>query len=114
MAGPGKGPGARRGFWNKGEPCEDLNGPKRPGGKKGQWGTRRPRGPRDFSKVFERKDADGDGKLTLEEFTATDRPTPAERFKAADADGDGFVTAEELKESAKQFMGRRRSPQETD
>jgi hypothetical protein len=110
-AGPGKGPGTRRGFWNKGEPCED---PKGPAGQKGRWGDRRPRGPRDFSKVFERKDADGDGKLSLQEFTATDRPTPAERFKAADADGDGFVTAEELKESAKQFMGRRRSPQETD
>ena len=114
MAGPGKGPGTRRGFWNKGEPCQDPNGLGKPGGKKGQWGTRRPRGPRDFSKVFERKDTDGNGKLTLQEFTATNRPTPAERFEAADADGDGFVTAEELKESAKQFMGRKRLPQETD
>ena len=108
MAGPGPK------LYGEGKPCEDPNGPRRPGGKKGQWGTRRPRGPRDFSKVFERKDADGDGKLTLQEFTATNRPTPAERFKAADADGDGFVTAEELKESAKQFMGRRHPPQETD
>jgi Spy/CpxP family protein refolding chaperone len=110
-AGPGKGPGTRRGFWNKGEPCEDPNGPA---GQKGRWSGRKPRGPRDFSKVFERKDADGDGKLSLQEFTATNRPTPAERFEAADADGDGFVTVEELKGSAKQFMGRRRPPQETD
>ncbi len=114
MAGPGEGPMSRHGRWSKGQACQDPNEPKGHRGHKGPRGAGRPGGPRDFSKVFERKDADGDGKLSLQEFTATDRPTPAERFKAADADGDGFVTAEELKESAKQFMGRRRPPQETD
>ena len=108
MAGQGKGPMARRGFRNKGESCEDPRGSR---GQKGRRGGRKPRGPRDFSKVFELKDADGDGKLTLEEFTAGSRRAKAEHFEAADADGDGFVTPEELKESAKQFMGRRRSPQ---
>ena len=110
MGGPGKGPMAQHGRWNKDQPCQDSDGPKGHRGQKGPWGERQA-GPMDFSKVFERRDADGDGKLSLEEFTATNRPTPAERFKAADADGDGFVTPEELKESAKQFMGRRRPPQ---
>jgi Ca2+-binding EF-hand superfamily protein len=57
------------------------------------------------------KDTNGDGKLSLEEFSTTKMPTPAELFKKADTNGDGFLTADELKESMAQFKGPQGEPQ---
>ena len=52
-----------------------------------------PRGPViDFAQA----DADGDGKLTLEEIQAQGKMRMAERFALADADGDGVVTSHEM------------------
>lgn len=48
---------------------------------------------------FEQLDADGDGKLTLEEF----RAPMQERMKAADADGDGVLSQEEV-DAAREAM----------
>ena len=46
--------------------------------------------------MFSRRDVDGDGKLTFDEFTAgMKEPALAkaeQRFKRIDADGDGAVT----------------------
>lgn len=68
---------------------------KKDGGKKGNG-----LGPK-AEAVFKKKDTDGDGKLTLAEFTAgipENRKAKAEtRFKKLDKDTDGFVTVEELK-----------------
>ena len=50
--------------------------------------------------MFEKKDADGDGALTLDEFKKgmKDKQLEGEkRFKRLDADGDGKVTLEEMK-----------------
>jgi Spy/CpxP family protein refolding chaperone len=80
-----------------------------PQGRKGPWGWRGRMGPPDPQEIFSIKDADGDGNLTLEEFTATGRPT-AEHFEKADTNGDGLVTLDEFTESIKQFMGREHGP----
>jgi Ca2+-binding EF-hand superfamily protein len=55
----------------------------------------------DPAKMFEKKDADGDGALTLEEFKAGMKGKALEnaekRFEKLDKDGDGKVTLEEMK-----------------
>jgi Ca2+-binding EF-hand superfamily protein len=52
----------------------------------------RDRGPGDQpGAMFERRDKDGDGRLSLEEFGGS-----PERFERLDADGDGYVTPEEF------------------
>lgn len=56
-------------------------------------GTKGPNpGERFRTQMFERLDADKDGKITKAEFGAS----YAERFKAADKDGDGVLTKEEF------------------
>ncbi len=55
----------------------------------------------DPAKMFEKKDADGDGALTLDEFKKGMKDKQLEgaekRFKRLDADGDGKITLEEMK-----------------
>ncbi len=64
-----------------------------------------------IQKMFARLDADGDGKVTSDEFSTamqkrfgktentdgTGRPDPAEVFKKMDADGDGTINVTEFK-----------------
>lgn len=61
--------------------------------------------PRDPAKIFSRRDADGDGKLTFDEFKAGMKEAALDkaeqRFKRIDADGDGSVTLEEFTEAMK-------------
>lgn len=61
--------------------------------------------PRDPAKIFSRRDADGDGKLTLDEFKAgMKEPALAkaeQRFNKIDADGNGTVSLEEFTEAMK-------------
>ncbi|NBP79945.1 EF-hand domain-containing protein [bacterium] len=61
--------------------------------------------PRDPAKIFSRKDADGDGKLTLDEFKAgMKEPAVAkadQRFKKIDADGNGTVSLKEFSDAMK-------------
>lgn len=68
-------------------------------GEKGQG--KRP----DPAKVFSRKDADGDGKLSLDEFKAG-MPEKAlakadNRFKKLDTNGDGSLSLEEFEAGMK-------------
>lgn len=121
------GPGA----WGKGKSCKMEGKPgcpmaaegkpecpmgKEPQGRwrqRGRWGQRGRRGhwgPPDANQIIEMKDTDDDGKLTLEEFTATKWPSPEESFEKADTNGDGFLTSEEFEESMKQFMERKGGP----
>jgi Ca2+-binding EF-hand superfamily protein len=55
----------------------------------------------DFDKVFKRKDANGDGKLTLEEFKTGMKDKALanadKRFKRVDANADGSVSIDEFK-----------------
>jgi hypothetical protein len=52
----------------------------------------------DFTKV----DANGDGKITMEEATAAGWTWTDDQFKTADADGDGGLNAEEFKVASAQ------------
>lgn len=106
MQGPGKGPGA----WGKGKGCEATANAEKPEGTMRPRGERGRMGPPDPEKIFAIKDTDGDGKLTLEEYTAGGRAT-AEHFAKADTNSDGFLTLQEFTDSIKQFMGRHRGPQ---
>jgi len=47
-------------------------------------------------KILAVMDKDGDGKVTLEEYTAFSLERAEERFKKMDADGDGVVVKEEM------------------
>jgi len=49
-------------------------------------------GPRGAADLFERLDADQDGRITQEEFSNR----RATQFAATDTDADGFLTAEEM------------------
>lgn len=60
-----------------------------------------PKKERDPAKFFDKKDANGDGFLTLDEFKAGMPEKAAAkadaRFKKVDADGDGKVSRDEFK-----------------
>jgi hypothetical protein len=114
MGGPGAwGRSEGKGFMEAGKPGCPMNaeGPRGPRGPRRQWGPRGHWGPPDPNQIIKMKDTNGDGKLSLEEFTTTKMPTPAEMFEKADTNGDGFLTAEELKESMSKFKGPRGEPQ---
>jgi len=57
----------------------------------------------DPEKIFAKKDADGDGKLSVEEFLGKAKPDKAEgvkkRFAKLDKDQDGSLSLEEFKAS---------------
>jgi Ca2+-binding EF-hand superfamily protein len=61
--------------------------------------------PEKGARVFDRKDADGDGKLSAAEFGRSEAD-----FKRADRNGDGFVDAAEFRAS----FGRRRPPMDAE
>jgi Ca2+-binding EF-hand superfamily protein len=52
-----------------------------------------------------RGDANGDGKLSREEATASNSQRADERFTRLDLDKDGFVTSEELKQAKQTRQG---------
>jgi N-acetylgalactosamine-6-sulfatase len=61
--------------------------------------SRKPAKPTpDRARTFRRWDTDGDGTLTLEEYTAglTNKPRAADRFKNFDKDGNGKLSHEEF------------------
>ena len=59
----------------------------------------------DPEQVFKKKDANGDGKLSMDEFVGKLEGEKADKAKAAfakkDKDGDGFLTLEEFKAGGK-------------
>lgn len=57
-------------------------------------------GPEKVEMMFERLDANGDGKISAEEMAAA----PQRRFEAMDANGDGKVSAEEMVEHRMTMM----------
>jgi hypothetical protein len=82
-------------------------GPKGGKGNGGKEGCR----PRP-GKMFEKRDADGDGVLTKEEFLGgvkdeARKPKAEERFAKLDADGDGKVTKDEMKGAMKKHRERK-------
>lgn len=60
-----------------------------------------PKKPADPEKVFKRKDANGDGALSLDEFKAGMKPEAVDkadrRFKKIDSNGDGKLSFDEFK-----------------
>src|SRR5205823_12769641 len=83
-------------------------GDDKPAGGKGPGGKGKGKGGTTAEAAFKRMDANGDGKVTLEEFkkAAESRPQgklkdnpemAAKIFERMDANGDGFVTLDEFK-----------------
>jgi hypothetical protein len=73
------------------------------GGKAGATTEKKPAGEkRDPEVVFKRRDANGDGSISLEEFKtgAKDAAKAETAFKRRDKDGDGKITLEEFKAPA--------------
>lgn len=73
-------------------------GPRGPEGRGVPQGQGRPIGPRPDGRrgIIQRiasADADGDGKVSLDELRAVRPGMTPERFKAMDTDGDGYLTA---------------------
>jgi len=58
-------------------------------------GVKAPKGEK--MDAFKKADANGDGKLSLEEFKTMVKNDADKKFVAADTDKDGFVTPAELK-----------------
>ena len=57
-----------------------------------------------FAAELAEKDADNDGKLSIEEFAGDDKKLK-KAFKKLDADSDGFLNDEEFKKSQKKKKG---------
>lgn len=57
-----------------------------------------------FAAELAEKDADNDGKLSVEEFAGDDKKLK-KAFKKLDADSDGFLNDEEFKKSQKKKKG---------
>ena len=59
----------------------------------------------DLEEVFKKRDKDGDGKVSLEEFVGKRKDEAKEKaekqFKRKDKDSDGFLTLEEFKAKPK-------------
>jgi hypothetical protein len=63
--------------------------------------------PRDDRPDFAMLDADGDGRLTMDEMRTARSAAVADRFEAIDADGDGAVTLREMQDApAARFAAR--------
>ena len=64
--------------------------------------------------IMARRDDDGDGRLTLEEFKDGARRNPETAFANADADTDGYLTLQELRAQADAIRARLRDAQVPD
>ncbi len=95
----------------QGEPSPPVT-PAGPGRFGGRRGGRSRRGGFDLSAFFQRRDANGDGKLTGEEVPGRMR----DNLERIDADRDGAVTLAEFRDGmSRMFRGRRsREPGRTD
>ena len=62
-------------------------------------------GSKDLEAIFKWKDSDGNGELSVEEFTKHGRKTE-EDFEKVDTDGDGSLSSEEFETFVKEFKGR--------
>ena len=82
-----------------------------------QEGERKPEGgkpeiPR-LGEYLKRADANGDGKISQEEFQAAGRKESAERFAKIDSNGDGQVDETEMRQMAEKMRdGMRRGPRD--
>ena len=56
--------------------------------------------------TFEKMDANGDGKVTQDEFQAAWADLLKKRFAALDANGDGVITKDEMEKARTQMKGR--------
>jgi len=83
-------------------PGQGRRGRRGGGGPDDQGQGGREGGRRDLGEMFKRMDADGDGKLSKEEFRG-----PEQHFDQLDADKDGFISQEEIKARGGKGRGRR-------
>ncbi len=65
------------------------------GGRMGMRGAYHPRGAGRHGNAIYMADSDGDGLVTLEEFSTLHNEQAAARFVALDSDGDGVISSEE-------------------
>lgn len=86
-------------------PRDGRRGERGEGDERGRWGHGR--GPGGFGgpdagRMIERHDANGDGKVSLEEFQGRNK----ERFAEMDVNGDGYITEDEVRSEMGTMRGR--------
>jgi Ca2+-binding EF-hand superfamily protein len=55
--------------------------------------------PKGLDSWFTRSDTDGDGQVSMHEYSAKWDPDVAKRFQQLDANGDGFISSNEALKS---------------
>src|SRR6185295_1002359 len=84
-------------------PPPRAGGEGKPPGGDGRPGGPPPGGDNRLAEFIKRSDADGDGKISKEEFVSSTKKETEDRFAKIDTNGDGFVDKAEIEEAGRKM-----------